>query len=62
VIQLGAFINTMINFVIIAFAIFMVVRVYNKAQERFAKQEEAARRRPRRYRPTWPCSPRSATC
>jgi large conductance mechanosensitive channel len=38
VIQIGAFINTVINFVIIAFAIFMVVRIYNKAQERFAKQ------------------------
>jgi large conductance mechanosensitive channel len=42
VIQLGAFINTVINFVIIAFAIFMVVRVYNRMQERFKKQEAEA--------------------
>lgn len=42
VIQLGAFINTVINFVIIAFAIFMVVRVYNRMQERFKEQEEEA--------------------
>ncbi len=41
VIQLGAFLNTIINFVIIAFAIFLVVRVYNRAQTRFARQEEA---------------------
>ena len=42
VLQLGAFINTIINFLIIAFAIFLVVRVYNRAQARFARQEEAA--------------------
>jgi len=42
VIQIGAFINTVINFVIIAFAIFMVVRAYNRAQARFAKPEEPA--------------------
>lgn len=42
VIQLGAFINTVINFVIIAFAIFMVVRAYNRAQARFATPEEPA--------------------
>jgi large conductance mechanosensitive channel len=39
VIQLGAFINTVINFLIIAFAIFLVVRAYARAQERFAKTE-----------------------
>jgi large conductance mechanosensitive channel len=39
VIQLGAFINTVINFVIIAFAIFMVIRAYNQAQKRYAKEE-----------------------
>lgn len=42
VIQLGAFLNTIVNFVIIAFSIFMVLRVYTRAQQRFAKQEEAA--------------------
>jgi large conductance mechanosensitive channel len=39
VIQLGAFINTVINFLIIAFAIFLVVRAYARAQERSAKTE-----------------------
>ena len=42
VIQLGAFLNTVINFVIIAFAIFMVVRSYNRVQERFARQADVA--------------------
>ena len=38
VIAYGAFINTIINFVIIAFALFMVVKQIN----RFKKKEEAA--------------------
>jgi large conductance mechanosensitive channel len=40
VIQLGAFLNTVINFFIIAFAIFVVVRGYNRAQERFARRQD----------------------
>jgi large conductance mechanosensitive channel len=36
-INLGVFINTVLNFVIVAFAIFMVIRVMN----RFTKKEEA---------------------
>jgi large conductance mechanosensitive channel len=39
VVQIGAFLNTVINFLIIAFAIFLVVRAYARAQERFAKTE-----------------------
>lgn len=42
VIQVGAFLNTIVNFVIIAFSIFMVVRVYTRAQQRFAKQRAEA--------------------
>ena len=38
VIQLGAFLNTIINFLIIAFAIFMVVRAYNRARERLQRK------------------------
>ena len=38
VIQFGAFINTLINFLIVAFAIFMVVRSYNQMQKRFVKK------------------------
>lgn len=42
VIQLGAFINTIVNFLIIAFVVFMIVRAYNRMQERFQRKEEAA--------------------
>lgn len=38
VIQIGAFLNTLINFLIIAFVIFMVVRSYNRMQARFVKK------------------------
>ena len=40
VIQLGAFLNTVINFLIIAFTVFMVVRFYTRALARFKTQEE----------------------
>lgn len=36
----GAFAQSIIDFVIIAFAIFLVVKLMNKAQERFAKKPE----------------------
>ena len=36
----GQFINTIITFLIVAFAIFMVVKYYNKMKERMAKKEE----------------------
>ncbi|MFU8887903.1 MAG: large-conductance mechanosensitive channel protein MscL [Trueperaceae bacterium] len=39
VIQIGAFLNTVVNFVIVAFAIFMVIRAYTRAQARFARAE-----------------------
>lgn len=42
VIQIGAFLNTVINFLIVAFVIFMVVRTYNNALKRFQKEEEKA--------------------
>ena len=42
VIQYGAFLNTLINFVIVAFVIFMVVRAYNQMQQRFVKKVAAA--------------------
>ena len=41
-IRYGAFIQTIIDFLIIAFVIFMIVRSYNKIQERRKKEEEAA--------------------
>jgi large conductance mechanosensitive channel len=41
-ISYGVFINTLITFVIVAFAIFMVVKGYNKMKESMAKKEEAA--------------------
>ena len=39
----GTFINTIITFLIVSFAIFMAVKMYNKAQERFKKEEEEAK-------------------
>ncbi len=39
-VRYGAFINTIITFVIVAFAIFMIVKAYNKAQKN--KEEEPA--------------------
>jgi large conductance mechanosensitive channel len=38
---IGPFINAVINFLIVAFVLFMIIRAYNKASERF-KREEAA--------------------
>lgn len=45
VIQLGAFINTVINFLLIALVLFFIVRSFNKVRERMERkeaQEEAA--------------------
>lgn len=38
----GNFVNTVVTFVIVAFAIFMVVKGYNKMKDRMEKKEEAA--------------------
>jgi large conductance mechanosensitive channel len=38
----GLFINTLISFLIIAFAIFMIVRVFNNARKAMEKKKEAA--------------------
>jgi large conductance mechanosensitive channel len=38
----GVFINNIITFIIVAFAIFMVVKAYNNMKEKMAKKEEAA--------------------
>ena len=38
-IHYGTFINTIITFLIVSFAIFILVKMYNKAQERFNKEE-----------------------
>ncbi len=40
VIQIGSFINTIVNFLIIAFVIFMVIRSYTNIQKRFARKAE----------------------
>ena len=42
VIRYGVFIQTVVDFVIIAAAIFLVIKLMNKAKERFEKQQEAA--------------------
>jgi large conductance mechanosensitive channel len=41
-IRYGAFIQKLIDFVIIAFVIFMLIRTYNKMQERRKKEEAPA--------------------
>lgn len=41
-ISYGVFINTIITFLIVAFAIFMIVKGYNRMKERMEKKEEAA--------------------
>ena len=41
-IGIGLFLNTIITFVIVAFAVFLVVQAYNKFKARFEKKEEAA--------------------
>ncbi len=42
VILIGVFLNTVINFLIVAFVIFLVVRSYNHMLKRFEKPAEAA--------------------
>lgn len=44
--QYGAFITELINFAIVAFAVFMVVKGINTARKRFEEQEEAAPKGP----------------
>ncbi len=41
-IRLGTFLNVIVDFVILAFCIFMVVKIFNAAKKRFDKQEAAA--------------------
>lgn len=41
-IKYGLFINTVITFLIVAFAVFMVVKAYNLMKERMEKKEEVA--------------------
>ncbi len=42
VIQIGAFLNTVVNFLVVAFTIFLVIRAYTRMQRRFARAEAAA--------------------
>lgn len=41
-INIGVFINTLINFVVVAFAVFLLVRAVNRMTERMKKEEAAA--------------------
>ncbi len=41
-IRYGSFINSMISFIVIAFAIFMIIKVVNAAKAQFEKEQEAA--------------------
>lgn len=42
VILYGAFLNTLLNFLVISLALFLVVRGYNQLRRRFDRQEEAS--------------------
>lgn len=42
VLQYGAFITTLINFIIVALAVFLLVKAINTARARFEKAKEAA--------------------
>jgi len=42
VIQVGAFLNTIVNFLIVAFTLFLVIRAVNGARKRFEKKAEEA--------------------
>ncbi len=41
-INYGVFLNTVINFLVIAFAVFLIVKAFNTASERLQKKQEAA--------------------
>ena len=47
VLAYGKFINAVINFAIVAFALFMVIRQMNHLKQRIAKGEEPAAEKPR---------------
>src|SRR6056300_825470 len=42
--QYGLFINTILTFLIVSFAIFMVVKTYNKIQDKMQKKEEEVKK------------------
>lgn len=42
ILKYGVFINEMINFAIVAFAVFMLIKMINTARKKFEKQKEAA--------------------
>lgn len=46
VIQLGAFLNTVINFLLIAVVLFFIVRSFNKVRSRFERKEEIVAEEP----------------
>ena len=48
VIKYGLFINSIISFVIVAFALFMVIKAMNTAKKRFEKEKEEAEAEPPR--------------
>lgn len=41
IVKYGAFLNTIIDFLIVAFCIFMVIKVMNSTKKKFEKEEEA---------------------
>jgi large conductance mechanosensitive channel len=56
----GNFIQALVNFIIIAFVVFMIIRSINQMQARFVRNQLRSSRQ--RHPPMWFCSPKSATC
>ncbi len=59
---LGTFLSTIIDFILVAFVIFLVVKAINQFHKLTKKEEELPRRKSRKPPPPRSCSPRSATC
>ena len=57
----GAFVTQAVNFVIVAFIIFLLIRTVNRATAMFEKQKAEAPQRPRLNRPMSRCCVKSAT-
>lgn len=58
---LGTFLSTVIDFVLVAFVIFLMVKTINQLHK-LGKRTRSRRRRKNRLPPARSCSPRSATC
>ena len=66
-VEVGQFLTELLNFAVVAVVVFVVVAKVGAALTRRRHEQEVAARpaapkAPAARRPTWSCSPRSATC